>query len=73
MAELKSEVELPRIGIVATGEVRIEGLAAVLAGLGELSLVLMSEPDSFGTAGLDLVLVDATTTPHFVELLASFR
>ncbi len=62
---------------MATDEVRIEGLRAILDevpgdGCG-WELVLLSEPGALETAQLEVVLVDARATGHLLELLRNFR
>ncbi len=73
MTEADVRPAQPRIGIVASDEVRIAGLIALLAPEGDAELLLMSEPGALEADGLDLVLVDATATQHVLELLDSFR
>jgi DNA-binding NarL/FixJ family response regulator len=64
---------LPRLGLVATDEVRIAGLRAVLTDQDGKELVLLSEPRALEMAQLDLVLIDTSATEHVVELVSSFR
>jgi DNA-binding NarL/FixJ family response regulator len=73
MVEAEQGKSLPRIGLVATDEVRIAGLRALLTDGSGRELVLLSQPRSFLSMGLDLVLVDSSATDHLQELLASFR
>jgi DNA-binding NarL/FixJ family response regulator len=73
MVEAEQGKALPRIGLVATDEIRIAGLRAVLTdGFGS-ELVLLSEPNSLDMMAFDLVLVDSSATDHLLELVASFR
>ena len=73
MIEAVQGTTLPRLGLVATDEVRIAGLCAVLGDGVARDLVLLSQPGMLETIGLDLVLVDSSATDHLLELLASFR
>jgi DNA-binding NarL/FixJ family response regulator len=74
MAEAEQGSEtLPRVGIVATDEVRIAGLRSLLSDGGAMELVHLSEPGVLEMAGLRLVVIDAAATEHLLELLASFR
>jgi DNA-binding NarL/FixJ family response regulator len=73
MEEAEQGKSLPRLGLVATDEVRIAGLRAVLGDHSGRELVLLSEPGALETIGLDLVLVDSSATDHLLELLTSFR
>lgn len=73
MKEAEQGNTLPRIGLVATDEVRIAGLRSVLTDDCGRELVLLSEPGALETAGLQMVLVDSSSTSHLLELLASFR
>jgi DNA-binding NarL/FixJ family response regulator len=73
MAEAEQGNTLPRIGLVATDELRIAGLRAVLSDGAGMELVMLSEPRALETAGLELVLIDALATDHLLGLLASFR
>ena len=73
MEEAEQGKTLPLIGLVATDEVRIAGLRAVVTDTSGRELVLLSEPGSLETSGLELVLVDSSSTEHLLELLASFR
>jgi DNA-binding NarL/FixJ family response regulator len=63
----------PRIGIVASDEVRIAGLIALLAPHAGAEVLLMSEPGALEADGLDVVIVDASATRHILQLLDSFR
>jgi DNA-binding NarL/FixJ family response regulator len=73
MGEAEQGNALPRFGLVATDEVRIAGLRAVLTDGSGSELVLLSEPRALETIGLELVLVDSSATDHLLELLTSFR
>jgi DNA-binding NarL/FixJ family response regulator len=73
MQEAEQGKTLPRIGLVATHELRIAGLRSVLSDGAGMEIVLLSEPGALETARLELVLVDASSTDHLLELLASFR
>jgi DNA-binding NarL/FixJ family response regulator len=73
MEEAEQGKTLPRIGLVATDELRIAGLRSVLSDGGGMEIVLLSEPRALETARLEVVLVDASSTDHLVELLTSFR
>ena len=73
MGEAEQGMTLPRIGLVATDELRIAGLRAVLSDGAGMELVMLSEPRALETAGLELVLIDALATDHLLGLLASFR
>jgi DNA-binding NarL/FixJ family response regulator len=64
---------LPRLGLVATDEVRIEGLRSVLTDGAGHELMLLAEPGALGAMGIELVLVDSSAVDHLLELLASFR
>jgi DNA-binding NarL/FixJ family response regulator len=73
MGEAEQGKTLPRLGIVTTDELRIAGIRALFADSGKMEVVLLSEPGTLESAGLDLVLIDAASTPHLPELVASFR
>lgn len=66
-----------RIGLVATDEVRVSGLRALLGagreGEPNYELVLLDKPKAMESAELQLVLIDAGSTEHVFELLATFR
>ena len=66
-----------RIGLVATDEVRIAGLNALLCDTAEgdrrYELIVLDEPAGIEISGLLLVLIDASATEHLFELLANFR
>lgn len=73
MQEAEQGKALPRLGLVATDEVRIAGLCVVLGDGAACRLVLLSNPGALEDAALDLVLVDSSATGHLLELLANFR
>jgi DNA-binding NarL/FixJ family response regulator len=73
MNEAEQGKTLPRLGLVATDELRIAGLRALLTDGCERELVMLSEPGALETIGLELVMVDSSATEHLLELLASFR
>ena len=65
-----------RLGLVATDEVRIEGLRALLEAAEaqpRYELVLLAEPGALDAERLNLALIDAGSTDHLFELLATFR
>ena len=66
-----------RIGLVATDEVRIAGLSALLCDAAEgdrrYELIILAEPAGIEMSGLLLVLIDGNATKHIFELLANFR
>ncbi len=72
---------VPRIGLVATDEVRIAGIRDVLSrgcaedggSAGSYEVVVLARPGTLETAGPDLVLIDAAATEHLFELLETFR
>jgi len=73
MEEAEQGVILPRLGLVATDEVLIAGLRAVLGEPPGWELVVLSEPGALETARLELVLIDAGATDHLLELVSNFR
>ncbi len=64
---------LPRVGLVATDELRIAGLQAVLRDGQDCDVVLLSTPKRMSSEELNLVLVDAAATEHLMELLRTFQ
>lgn len=73
MQEAEQGISLPRIGLVATDELRIAGLRTILSGVSKADLVVLSTPRALETAGLELVLIDVSATRHLLGLVASFR
>ncbi len=64
---------LEQLGLVATDELRIAGLKAVLGDGQDCEIVLLSTPKRMSSTGVEVVLVDAAATEHLLELLRSFR
>ena len=73
MDEAEQGKTLPQIGLVATDELRIAGLRALLADDSSREIIVLSEPRALETLGLELVLIDCSATDHLPELLATFR
>jgi DNA-binding NarL/FixJ family response regulator len=72
MAEQR-ELQVERVGIVATNPMRVLGLKAIFAEAMQIEIVQLSVPGVLDDAGLSLVLIDAECTTHLFELLATFR
>ena len=64
---------LPRIGVVATDELRVAGLQAVLGDGARCQLEQLSAPRMLRSYALDLVLIDSSATEHLLELIETFR
>lgn len=58
---------------MATDALRIAGFGAVLGDGVDCELVPLSAPKGLASGGLELVLIDASTTGHLFELIATFR
>ena len=67
------QAALPRLGLVATDELRIGGLRSVLEDGQDFEIVLLSTPKRMSAIELDVVLVDWGATEHLLELLRTFR
>lgn len=62
-----------RIGLVATGPLRLLGLQAIMAARTDLEVIPLSVPRALDTEGLEMVVIDSAVTEHLFELLAAFR
>jgi DNA-binding NarL/FixJ family response regulator len=74
--EVMNEATLPalrQIGLVASNNLRIEGLRAIFAERLGVELIPLSLERGLGARGLSIVFVDATSTDYLFELLATFR
>ncbi len=71
--EAEQGTTLPRIGLVATDELRIAGLRAVLTQPCGWELVLLAHPRALDMTELEMVLIDANATEHLASLLEGFR
>lgn len=67
------QTALPRLGLVATDELRIGGLQAALGDGHDCDIVLLSTLKRISTVELEVVLVDFAATEHLMELLRTFR
>ena len=62
-----------RVGVVATGPLRVLGLKDIFCDTMQLEIVHLSVPGALDDAHLSLVLIDAECTSHLLELIATFR
>jgi len=73
MDEAEQGINLPRLGVVATDELFIEGLIALLTQPSGWEIVILAEPKTLVAQFLELVLIDVAATDHILELVTSFR
>ena len=64
---------LPRIGMVGTDSLRLVGLQAILGHGTQYEMFPLAAPRALDEAGLELVIIDSSATPHLFELIAAFR
>lgn len=64
---------LPLVGLLATDELRIQGLRAILGDGSTCLLSVLSTPKALSSAPVDVLLIDGSTTERLQEMLSSFR
>lgn len=73
MTEGEIRETLPRIGVVMPDPLRLLGLQVLLGDGTTFEMIPLSAPNALALPGLELVLMDASSTEHPLELVASFH
>ena len=72
-ASARGSREMPRIGLVATDPMRVEGFRAILCDGVLAEVVALEAPRANELAEIELVIIDEAATDHSLELIAAFQ